>query len=99
MNPQTFTPHPPAHNVPRMAPVDELAVFVERHRLHGTLTGDATPPTSRGYRVWVACSCGARLERWVTPEDAARELLKVALASPNLGAYPRRPPRIPLRPQ
>jgi hypothetical protein len=57
----------------------ELRGFVLAHRTCGQLRGDAEAPTSAGYRVWVTCSCGARLERWVTPADAEADLLRSAL--------------------
>jgi len=55
--------------------VEELADFVARHRAHGTLTGDASEPGDRGYAIAVACPCGGVLQRWVTPNDAACELM------------------------
>jgi hypothetical protein len=39
------------------------------------VTGDATAPANNGYIVEVACSCGVVFMRWVTPEDAMRDLL------------------------
>ena len=55
--------------------VEELAEFVARHRAHGALMGDATEPVSNGYLLTVACPCGVAFERWVTPEDAAVDVL------------------------
>ena len=45
------------------------------HRPHGTLTGHATEPVWNGYLLTVACPCGVTFERWVTPEEAERELV------------------------
>jgi hypothetical protein len=42
------------------------------------MTGDATEPASNGYRLTVACGCGVVFERWVTPEDAQDDLVRVA---------------------
>jgi hypothetical protein len=56
----------------------DLAEFVRDHRPHGTLTADATQPAWNGYLLTVACSCGVTFERWVTPEDAALDLLRAA---------------------
>ena len=56
----------------------ELETFVADHRLHGTLTGDATEPAWNGYLLTVACSCGVVFERWVTPEQADADLLRLA---------------------
>ncbi len=57
----------------------ELRGFVQAHRECGVLRGDADPPTPTGYRVWIACPCGASFERCVTPEDADSDLLRSAL--------------------
>jgi hypothetical protein len=45
---------------------------------HGALTADATPPAWNGYLLTVACSCGVVFERWVTPEDADADLVRIA---------------------
>ncbi len=55
--------------------LSDLEEFVRDHRPHGTLTGDATEPVRNGYRLTVACPCGVVFERWVTPEDAAADLV------------------------
>jgi hypothetical protein len=57
----------------------ELRSFALAHRSCDELHGDADPLTSHGYRLWATCSCGARLERWVTPGDAEADLLRSAL--------------------
>jgi hypothetical protein len=56
----------------------DLEGFVCDHRPHGGMTGDATEPTSNGYRLTVACACGVVFERWVTPEEADADLLRLA---------------------
>jgi len=56
----------------------DLQEFVLGHRTHGTLTADATEPVWNGYLLTVACSCGVVFERWVTPEDAELDLLRMA---------------------
>ena len=48
----------------------DLEAFVQDHRPHGGMTGDATEPAWNGYRLTVACGCGVVFERWVTPEEA-----------------------------
>jgi hypothetical protein len=53
----------------------ELGDFVTRHRPCGQLTGDATEPAPNGYMLSVAYSCGVTFLRWVTPEEAMRELV------------------------
>ena len=53
----------------------DLEEFVCDHRQHGSLTGDATEPAWNGYLLTVACLCGVVFERWVTPQDAAVDLL------------------------
>ena len=53
----------------------DLEEFVADQRPHGTMAGDATTPARNGYRLTVACPCGIVFERWVTPQDAAIDLL------------------------
>jgi hypothetical protein len=55
----------------------ELEEFVQDHQSHGGITGDATPPARNGYLLTVACPCGALFERWVTPEQAQEDLVRV----------------------
>jgi hypothetical protein len=57
----------------------DLAQFVQNHRSHGPLTADATEPAPNGYLLTVACPCGIVFEQWVTPEDADRDLVVMAL--------------------
>ena len=57
----------------------DLEEFVDDHRPHGPLTGDATEPAWNGYLLTVACPCGVVFERWVTPQDAELDLLHSAL--------------------
>jgi hypothetical protein len=47
----------------------------------GRLTGDATEPEANGYLLTVGCSCGVAFLRWVTLEEAARELVMSHLAT------------------
>jgi hypothetical protein len=46
--------------------------------LHGRLTSEATEPEWNGYLLTVACPCAVVFERWVTPEEAAADLLGLA---------------------
>jgi hypothetical protein len=63
---------------------DDIQRFIEAHRPCGEVTGRAHPPTSKGYRVWVVCSCGDILDRFVTPEAARHDLIySNLLALPN----------------
>jgi hypothetical protein len=39
------------------------------------MIADATAPAWNGYRLTVACACGVVFERWITPEDADRDLI------------------------
>jgi hypothetical protein len=57
----------------------DLQGFVHDHRPHGPLTADATTPAWNGYRLTLACSCGVVFERWITLEDADRDLVVMAL--------------------
>ena len=56
----------------------ELADFVVGHRPHGPLTAATGALTPNGYRLSIACMCGLTFERWITPEEAARDLLALA---------------------
>ena len=56
----------------------DLEDFVTEHQAHGELTGDAGEVTENGYMLWVACPCGVTFERWVTPLEAAEDLLILA---------------------
>ncbi len=58
-----------------------LADFVTRHRLCGPLTGDATEPGPDGYMLSGVCSRGVVFLRWVTREEAERELV-LSISSP-----------------
>ena len=57
----------------------EIRGFALAHRSCGELSGNADELTPAGYRLWARCSCGARLDRWVTPADAEADLLRSAL--------------------
>ena len=57
----------------------DLDEFVTIHRPHGALTGDATEPAGNGCLLTVACPCGVTFERWITPQDAAVDLLRADL--------------------
>jgi hypothetical protein len=56
----------------------DLQGFVSDHRCHGPLTADATEPAWNGYLLTVACPCGVVFGRWVTPEAADADLLRLA---------------------
>jgi hypothetical protein len=62
----------------------DLGQFVTAHRPCGGLTSDVGALTGAGYRIQLACSCGAEFGRWVTPDVADRDLLRSRLlAFPN----------------
>ena len=61
-----------------MSLLADVEEFVQDHRPHGPLTGDATEPAWNGYLLTVASPCGMVFERWVTPEDAELDLLRAA---------------------
>ena len=52
----------------------DLEEFVHDHRPHGPLTANATEPAWNGDLLTVACPCGVVSERWITPEEADRDL-------------------------
>ena len=64
--------------------LSDLEEFVADHRPHGTMAGDATTPAWNGYRLTVDCPCGVVLERWITPQDAAIDLLLAGLRAVEL---------------
>ena len=57
----------------------ELREFASAYRSCGDLVGDVGPLEPDGYSLRATCSCGASLERWVTPADAEEDLLRSAL--------------------
>jgi hypothetical protein len=59
----------------------DLEDFRHDHRPHGPLSADATEPARNGYLLTVACPCGVVFERWVTPEDADADLVRIARLS------------------
>jgi len=58
--------------------LNDLTDFLRSHRPHGPLAADATEPAWNGYLLTVACPCGVVFDRWVTPEDADADLLRIA---------------------
>jgi hypothetical protein len=56
----------------------DLEEFFPEHRPHGVIAANATEPAWNGYLLTVACSCGVMFERWVTPEDADADLVRIA---------------------
>jgi hypothetical protein len=56
----------------------DLEDFALAHRPHGRLIADAGALTPNGYRLTVAFPCGVTFERWITPEEAARDLVMLA---------------------
>ena len=55
----------------------DLAEFIADHRPHGSLSAEATEPAWNGYLLTVAYSCGVVFKRWVTPEEADADLLRL----------------------
>jgi len=62
-----------------MSLLAELRGFVLTHRSCGVLRGNRDQESSAGYRVWIACPCGARFERWLAAHDADTEVLRSEL--------------------
>ena len=56
----------------------DLHHFVAGHRAHGSLTAETGALTPNGYRLTVASPCGVTFERWIRPEEAARDLVMLA---------------------
>ena len=54
----------------------ELEMFLRDHHSHGAV--NATEPAWNGYLLTVACPCGVVFERWVAPEEASPDLLRLA---------------------
>jgi hypothetical protein len=59
----------------------ELRGFVLAHRACGVLRGNRDDDTAGGYRLWIACPCGARFERQLGSNDAEEEVLRSALSA------------------
>src|SRR5438552_19062063 len=53
----------------------DMLDFIDRHRPCGTLTGDASEVAANGYMLTVACLCGVTFTRWVTAQDAVRDVV------------------------
>ena len=67
-----------------MSCFSEIEEFVQAHRPCGELSWWASLLTPQGYQVGIACPCGAVFDRWVTPQEADRDLLRSGLlAFPN----------------
>ena len=60
-----------------MSLLADLEEFVRDHRPHGVLTGDATAPAWNGYCLTVMCLCDVVFERWVAPQDAEIDLVRL----------------------
>jgi len=56
----------------------DLQAFVNGHRSHGQMAADATEPAWNGYLLTVGCPCGVVFGRWVAPEEAETDLLRLA---------------------
>ena len=61
-----------------MTLLSDLEAFLHDHRPHGRLTADAAPPAWNGYLLTAVSPCGVVFMRWVTPEDADADLVRVA---------------------
>ena len=59
----------------------KVEAFVQAHQFCGELTWLANQPTPYGYRLRIACPCGAISDRWVTAEDAEDDLLHTRLSA------------------
>lgn len=49
-----------------------------RSQAHGFQTVDTTPPACNGCVLTIACKCGVIFERWITPQDVALDLVRLA---------------------
>ncbi len=56
---------------------NDVQKFLEEHEICGDSDREATAPTptSKGYEISIRCPCGKTFSRWVTPEDAAHDLI------------------------
>ena len=53
----------------------DLADFVTEHRACGMMTAEAGDVSENGYLLSVACPCGVTFWRWITPAQAAADLI------------------------
>jgi hypothetical protein len=56
----------------------DLEDLTRGHRSHGCLNANTGALTPNGYRLTVGCPCGVTFERWITPEEAARDFVMLA---------------------
>ena len=56
----------------------DLADFLHSHRPHSAPTADATAPAWNGYLLTLGVSVCGGVWRWVTPQDAELDLLRLA---------------------
>ena len=68
-----------------MTLLTDLEEFVQEHRPHGGMTGDATQPAWNGYLLTVACPCGVVFERWSRPKTPELDLLRTDAAELTCG--------------
>ena len=61
-----------------MSLTGDLAEFTTQHLSHGKLSADTGALTPNGYRLRVSCPCGVTFERWITAEEAVRDLAMLA---------------------
>ncbi|MBI2217275.1 MAG: hypothetical protein HYU51_08260 [Candidatus Rokubacteria bacterium] len=62
----------------------DLQRFINDHRTCGTdpvAVDTPEPPTREGYRLRALCTCGAVLDRWVSPADARHDFIFTTLLS------------------
>jgi hypothetical protein len=55
----------------------DLDEFAASRRTHGRFMGDTGAVTPNGYRLTVSCPCRVTFERWITPGEAARDLVEL----------------------
>jgi hypothetical protein len=46
-----------------MGAYEDVPKFLKAHCPCDDVTGGAQPPTRDGYRLWLACVCGAKFDR------------------------------------
>ena len=69
-----------------MSDFSDIERFARSHAACGGITPNATTQLDGGYLLTLTCSCGASMDRWITPEEA-----EVPLSFSGAGAAPPAP--------
>ncbi len=60
-----------------MSATTEIEAFVAEHDPCGELTADGSPATAEGYRLFLACCCGAQFDAWLPLSEASAAMAQL----------------------